>query len=74
MTGAWILTCEVDARSAVGALTVGEAFPVLAARQGVADITGGTRAHRPLLTCVVMTRCANRVRTARIWFAQITWK
>lgn len=73
-TGARILAHEVDARPIVGALAIGEAFPALAACQSVADVAGRTRAHRPLLAGVVVTRRADRMRTAGIRLAEVTWK
>lgn len=63
---------EVDTRATVGAIIVGEALPTLTTRQGVADVAGGTRAHRPLLSGIIMTRRANRIRTAGIRLAEIT--
>lgn len=70
--GARVPAREVDARPVVGTLAVGEAFAALAARQSVADVTGGTRAHWPLLAGVVVTRRANRVRATGIRLAQVT--
>lgn len=63
---------EVDTRAIIGAITVSEAFPTLTARQGIADVTGGTRAHRPLLSGVIMARRANGIRTTRIRLAEVT--
>jgi len=71
--GARVPAREVDARPIVGAFTVGEALPALAARQGVADVTGGARAHRPLLPGIVVARRANRVRAAGVRLAEIAW-
>lgn len=70
-TGARVRARKVDTRPIVGAFIVGEALPTLAARQGVTDVAGGTRAHRPLLPGIVVTRRANRVDTAGIRLAKI---
>jgi len=70
-TGARIPAREIDTRPIVGAFIVGEALPTLAARQSVTDVTGRTRAHRPLLPGVVMARCTNRINTTGIRFAEI---
>lgn len=59
--GARIPAREVDARAVVGTFIVGETLAALAACQGVADVAGGTRTHRPLLAGVVVTRRADRV-------------
>lgn len=70
-TGARVRAREIDTRPIVGTFTVGEALPALAARQGVTNVAGGTRAHRPLLPGTIMTRRANRISAARIRFAEI---
>lgn len=71
VAGARVPAGEIDTRPIVGAFTVGEALPALAARQSVANVAGGTRAYRPLFPGIVVARCANRVNTAGIWLAEI---
>lgn len=62
---------EVDTRAIVGAIAVSETLPTLTATQGVADVAGGTRAHRPLPSGIIMTRRTNRIRSAGIRLAEI---
>lgn len=71
-TGARIPARKVDACSIVRAFVVGETLAALTARQGVADVTGGTRAHWSLLAGIVVARGANCIRTAGIRLAEIT--
>jgi len=71
-TGTRIPARKVDARSIIRAFVVGETLAALTARQGIADVTGGTRAHWPLLTGIVVARGANRIRTAGIRLAEVT--
>lgn len=68
----WVAAREVDTRAIVGTIAVSEAFPMLTACQGVADVAGRTRAHRPLPSGVIMTWRTNRIRTTGIRFAKIT--
>lgn len=72
LAGARILASEVDACFTVGTFAVREALSPLAADQRVADVTGGTCAHGPLLSRVVVPRCANSVRPAWIRLAQVS--
>jgi len=71
-TGARVPARKVDARSIIRALVVGETLAALTARQGIADVTGGARAHRSLLAGIVVTRGANCIRSAGIRFAEVT--
>lgn len=78
--GAWtalaastrVFAREVYTRAIVRAITVGEALPTLTARQGVANVAGGTCTHRPLPSGIIMAWRANRIRTAGIRLAEIT--
>lgn len=70
--GTRVAAREVDTRAIVGAIAVGEALPTLTARQSVADVAGRTRTHRSLLSGIIVTRSANRIRTAGIRLAEIT--
>jgi len=71
ITAARVLTHVVDAGAIVGTLAVGDALATLTTVQGVADVTGQTGAHRPLLAEVVVARSALGVNTAGIWIAEI---
>jgi len=62
---------EIDTCAIVGTFAVGEALPTLTVRQGIANVTGGTCAHRPLLPGIVVARRANRVSTTGIRLAEI---
>lgn len=73
VAGARVAAREIDTRPIVGAFTVGEALPTLAARQSVTDVAGGTCTHRPLLPGIVVARRANRVGAAGVRLAKVAW-
>lgn len=64
-----IFAGKINARTTIGAFVVGEAFPALATRQCVADVTSGTCTHWPLFASVIVARCADRIATAGIRLA-----
>lgn len=71
LSGARVLASEIDARLVIRALAVGETLSSLTTAQRVANVTGRTGAHRPLLPGAVVARSADRVRAAWIRLAQI---
>lgn len=73
-TRAGVLTGVVDAGTVVRTLGVRETLAALTADQGVADVSGGTGADRPLLAAVVVAGTAFGVGAAGVRRAEVLCK